>query len=136
MTNKNSPSARFDELSQGKDKANFLELVKDFFTKLPKKGDLIKGKVISVGSGAIRLDINGVAVGVVRGQELFGESRAFADLEIGDEVEATVLEEENENGEMELSFRVAGNKMVWSRVEQFLKDGLTIPAKVVDANKG
>ncbi len=123
-----------EEISESK--KNFLELVKDFFAKLPKEGDLVKGKVISITNGAIRLDINGIMVGIVRGEELFSESRAFADLKIGEEVEATVLEEENEHGEMELSFRVAGHKLVWDRLAQYMKDGITISAKVTEANKG
>lgn len=134
MTTKNSSAKIQNE--ETADSKNFLELVKDFFTKLPKEGDLVKGKVISVDNGAIRLDIGGVVVGVVRGRELFGESRAFSDLKVGDEVEATVMEVENENGEMELSFRVAGNKMIWGRLEQYMKDGITVSAKVTDANKG
>jgi len=117
-------------------KKSFMELVKDFFAKLPKEGDLVKGKVVSITNGAVRIDIDGVAVGVVRGKELFGESRTYSDLKIGDEVEATVLEQENEMGEMELSFRVAGNKLIWTKMEEYRKDGITMNAKITDANKG
>lgn len=117
-------------------KKSFLELVKDFFSKLPKEGDVVKGKVVSVDNGAIRVDIGGIAVGVVRGQELFNESRAYAGLKVGADVEATVLERENENGEIELSFRAAGNKLVWNKMAEYMKDGITLAAKVIDANKG
>lgn len=117
-------------------KKSFLELVKDFFSRLPKEGDVVKGKIISVDNGAIRVDINGIAVGVVRGQELFSESRSYASLKVGDDVEATVLEQENENGEMELSFRAAGHKLMWNKMEEYMKDGITLAAKVTDANKG
>ncbi len=117
-------------------KKGFLELIKDFFSKLPKEGDLVKGKVISIDNGAIRLDINGVITGVVRGQELFNESSQFGNLKIGDEAEATVLETENENGEMELSFRIAGHKLIWNKMMDYMKDGITVVAKVIEANKG
>lgn len=114
----------------------FAELLKSFFSTLPKVGDLVKGKVVAVDAGEIRVDINGVITGVVRGQEMFSESREYADLKIGDEVEATVLEQENENGEMELSFRSAGHKLVWQRMKKHMEDGITISAKVVSANRG
>jgi len=123
-------------MTKDKTKDNFTELVKDFFAKLPKEGDLVKGKVISVDSGAVRLDINGVVTGIIRGKELFAESKQFADVKIGDEAEATVVEQENENGEMELSFRIAGHQMVWNRMREWLKDEITVEAKVTDANKG
>lgn len=115
---------------------SFADLLKDFTGKMSKVGDIVKGKVISVEAGAVRLDIGGLTTGVIRGRELFTESREFANIKVGDEMEATVIEQENENGEMELSFRSAGNQRVWDRMIQLMKDGLTISSKVVQANKG
>jgi small subunit ribosomal protein S1 len=117
-------------------KGGFAELLKSFFSTLPKAGDLVKGKVVAVDAGEVRVDINGIITGVVRGQELFSESREYADLKIGDDVEATVVEPENENGETELSFRAAGHRLVWQRMAKNMEDGITIPAKVVSANRG
>ncbi|MBI2436201.1 MAG: S1 RNA-binding domain-containing protein [Candidatus Magasanikbacteria bacterium] len=115
---------------------NFGDLLKDYFANIPKMGDLVSGKVISIDRGEVRVDVNGIIVGVVRGDELFTESNEFTDIKIGDEVEATVVEDENENGEMELSFRVAGNRRVWDRMAKYIKEGTVITAKVVAANKG
>jgi len=117
-------------------KGGFADLLKSFFSTLPKAGDLVKGKVVAVDAGEVRVDIGGVITGVVRGQELFSESSEYADLKIGDEVEATVIEPENENGETELSFRAAGHKLVWQRMAKYMEDGITIPAKVISANRG
>lgn len=124
-----------DQTQAGKT-SRFGELFKKFFTKLPQEGELIQGTVISIDNGAVRLDINGITTGVVRGEELFSESREFSDLHVGDTIEATVIEEENENGEMELSFRVAGKQIVWKKMEDFQKNGLAISAKIIGANKG
>lgn len=114
----------------------FGKLLKEFTAKMPIVGDLVKGKVIAIDNGEVRIDIHGMTTGVVRGRELFTESKEFTDLNIGDEVEATVTETENEYGELELSFRTAGNQRVWERMNTYLKDGLTLPAKVLNANKG
>ena len=54
-------------------KSSFATLLKDFNLQLPKVADLVKGKVISADNSAVRVDISGVAVGVVRGKELFSE---------------------------------------------------------------
>ncbi len=115
---------------------NFEELLKDYFAQIPQVNDLVKGKVISIGRGEVRVDINGIIIGVVRGDELFSESKEFAHIKIGDEVEATVIEDENENGEMELSFRVAGHRLVWERMAKYVKEGTVIKAKIIQANKG
>ncbi len=115
---------------------NFEELLKDYFAQIPQVNDLVKGRVISIGRGEVRVDINGIIIGVVRGEELFSESKEFAHIKIGDEVEATVVEDENENGEMELSFRVAGHRLVWERMAKYVKEGTVIKAKIIQANKG
>jgi small subunit ribosomal protein S1 len=104
--------------------------------EVPKAGDVIKGKVISVDKGEIHIDIEGMTTGVVRGEEMFAESSEYGNLKVGDEVEATVVELENENGEMELSFRIAGFRRAWDNMKKWLKDGLTLKAKVTGANKG
>jgi small subunit ribosomal protein S1 len=115
---------------------NFGELLKQYFQKLPKVGETVNGKVISLDNGAVRIDINGVITGVIRGKELFTESAEFSNIKIGEEVQATVLEAENENGEMELSFRAAGHQRVWDKMGEYMKTGITLKAKVLAANKG
>ncbi len=114
----------------------FADLLQDYFAHIPQVGDLIKGTVISIDKGNVRIDINGMIVGVVRGEELFSESKEFSNIKVGDIAEATVVEDENELGEMELSFRVAGHLLVWNRMAQYAKDNEVITAKVIQANKG
>lgn len=115
---------------------SFEDLLKEYFQKIPKSGDLVKGTVISVDNGAIRIDVCGLTTGVIRGRELFAESQQFDNIKVGDDVEAVVIEEENENGEMELSFRIAGYEQVWEHMRKLQKDGLAIKAKIIQANKG
>ncbi|MFZ5391189.1 MAG: 30S ribosomal protein S1 [Patescibacteria group bacterium] len=103
---------------------------------VPKVGDLVQGEVITLGKREVKLDIPGFTTGVIRGRELFDESGDYSELKIGGQVTATVLELENENGEMELSFRQAGHQKAWNNLEDLKKAGQVIEVKVVDANKG
>ncbi len=120
------------------DKDNdFKNLLKDQqFTQLPKVGDIVKGKIISLAKNEIHLDIDGISSGAIRGRETEDESGEYNDLKIGDEIEATVLESENENGEMELSLRYAGHKKAWSKLKILEETGEMVKVKVTDANKG
>ncbi|MBP7006375.1 S1 RNA-binding domain-containing protein, partial [Patescibacteria group bacterium] len=68
------------------------------YTHYPRVGDVVKGNVIAVGRNEVRCDLNGFDVGLIRGPELDKN----LDLRIGDEVEATVIEPDNEFGEFEL----------------------------------
>ena|SRR3989338_8964313 len=106
------------------------------YLQIPKIGDVIRGSVISASRREVRLDVNGIKTGVIRGRELYAESSEYASLKAGDEVEATVVELENENGEVELSFRFAGQKKAWEEIARLFKSGDVIPVKVLDANKG
>ncbi|MFA5935594.1 MAG: S1 RNA-binding domain-containing protein [Patescibacteria group bacterium] len=104
----------------------------DTYTGFPKKGDVVKGMVIAVGRNEVRVDLGGVAIGLVRGPEL----DPSAHLTMGDEVEATVVDLDNEFGEIELSLRGAGKKKSWDKLKELFTSGLVVPVKVLDANKG
>ncbi|MBM5789642.1 S1 RNA-binding domain-containing protein [Candidatus Parcubacteria bacterium] len=106
------------------------------YLNLPAVGDVITGKVIGAGRREIRLDIDGVRTGVVRGRELFAENKEYASLVPGEEVQATIIDLENENGEMELSFRFAGQKKAWEELRRLFTTGQTVETKILEANKG
>lgn len=118
------------------EKQDFKTLMTTHPMTIPKVGDVVKCKIISIDKGDVHVDIEGMTVGVVRGRELFAEANEYANLKVGNEVEATVLEMENENGEMELSFRIAGYQRAWDSLRKWMQDGMTIKAKVLAANKG
>ena len=104
--------------------------------KIPQIGDVIKGKVITASKSEVKLDIDGVLMGIVRGPEMYNEVPEFTDLKPGDEVEAAVIDEENEKGLLELSFRLVGQEKAWVNLRQALKDKTTVKVKIMDANKG
>ncbi|MBI2415558.1 MAG: S1 RNA-binding domain-containing protein [Candidatus Kerfeldbacteria bacterium] len=103
---------------------------------VPAVGDTIEAMVISSAKNEVHVDINGFMTGVVRGPELFDESGEYSNLKVGDQVTASVLELENETGELELSFRQAGHKKAWEKLNQLLHSTEVVSAVIVDANKG
>jgi len=103
---------------------------------VPRRGETVKGTVLSASKAEVRLDIDGVFIGVVRGRELYEEAVEYAGLKPGDEIEATVIDEENENGEMELSFRYAGQEKAWKGLKDAFENKSVLKVKVVDANRG
>lgn len=112
-------------------------LVADSVNKsFPKVGDVIKGVVVSSGKNEIIIDIPGVTTGIVRGWEVEDESGQMTDLSVGTEVQATVLDLENEKGMMELSFRVAGHRKAWDHLKALKDSGEIVSVKTTEANKG
>lgn len=105
-------------------------------TPIPKVGLIIEGKVFDASKNEVHLDISGFGTGVIRGPELFDESGEYAELKIGDVVQATILELENENGELELSFRQAGHRKAWDELNKIFQEQKIVEAEIIDANKG
>jgi ribosomal protein S1 len=108
---------------------------KQYFN-LPKVADLVTGTVISSNKNEVHVDLGGVATGVVRGRERYDESDEYKNLQPGDTVQATVLELENENGEVELSFQYAGRQKAWQSLKDLEKASNIVSALITDANKG
>lgn len=116
--------------------SEFGKLLEKDDIKIPQVGDIVKGKVVSASKSEVMLDIDGILMGIVRGPELYNEVEEFSSLKPGDEIEAAVIDEENENGELELSFRLVGQEKAWNKLRQAVKDKSTVKVKIVDANKG
>jgi len=114
----------------------FEKLIAEQEMNIPKIGEIVKGIVISAGKSEVKLDIDGVMVGIVRGRELYRESAEYANLKEGDEVEATVIDLENENSELELSFSYAGHQKAWATLVSAFESQEIIKVKIKEANKG
>jgi small subunit ribosomal protein S1 len=131
-TKNNGANMQFDQASD----QEFQKLLDAENAKIPQVGDIIKGTVLSASKAEVKLDIDGIATGVVRGRELYFEAEEYANLKPGDEVEATIVEEENENGDLELSFRSAGQQKAWSALFDAYENRKILKFRVNDANKG
>ena len=100
-----------------------------------KPGDQIKGKIIFLAKNQCLIDIENVGLGVVRGRELYNED-FLSKLKIGEEIEAIVIELDNEIGMLELSFRAIGKDKTWEEIQKAFDDKEIVDAKIRDANRG
>lgn len=104
--------------------------------KIPKTGDVLEGTILSAGKNEVYIDIEGIGLGVVRGRELYDEQVRLDHLKAGDTVLASVLEPENKEGNIEMSFRQAGQERVWQTLSDRMKTREVIKTKILEANKG
>ncbi len=102
----------------------------------PELGTVITGIVISMRKNHVVVDLNGVAVGIITGAETHDSAGTMKELTVGDEVQAVVVENENDHGMVVLSLRKASQANAWDRFEKAYKDGEIIDVKVTEANKG
>ena len=55
-------------------KDDFTKLLEKEEMQIPQVGDIVKGIVIFASKSEVKLDLNGVMVGIVRGRELYKEA--------------------------------------------------------------
>lgn len=123
-------------MNQTNDNSEFAKLLENDQLAIPQVGDTITGKIISASKSEVKLDINGVITGIIRGRELYFDASDYAKLPAGEEIEATVIDTDNENGELELSFRHAGEQKAWVNLQESYSSKTNMKVRVLDANKG
>lgn len=102
----------------------------------PKPGELVEGTVVFRGKNKLLLDIQGVATGIISGRELRDSFNTFKDLQAGDIASALVLEDENDEGLVVMSLRMASQKKAWDKFHALVEGEKTMKFVAQEANKG
>ncbi|MFW5885071.1 MAG: S1 RNA-binding domain-containing protein [Patescibacteria group bacterium] len=113
------------------------ELIQENPPIIPEEGSKVKGEVIEIDNHAVYVDLKQSGTGIIYGKEVkdgFGENRKK--LKSGDEITATVVEVENEDGYVELSVREAIREEAWKDLINKKERQEVFPVKILDANKG
>ncbi|NPV09217.1 MAG: S1 RNA-binding domain-containing protein [Anaerolineae bacterium] len=119
--------------------ATMAELMEEALDELPRfrRGDFVRGTIISKGPDEILIDIGAKSEGVVAGRELERMGQAAVDaLKEGDEVLACVLRPADREGRVLLSLTRAQLEKDWRKVEQLHQAGEPIERTVSGSNKG
>lgn len=103
---------------------------------VPNIGDDMTGTVLEANKNQVLLDLGPFGIGAIRGRELWESLDSYSELNPGDEVTATVLDTENENGDIELSFRQASHEEAWNDLREKMEEGTVFETKVREANRG
>lgn len=101
-----------------------------------KPGELVEGTVVFKGKNKLLIDIRGVSTGIISGRELRDSFNTFKDLQPGDIVGALVLEEENDEGLVVMSLRMASQKKAWDKFHKLVEGEKTMKFTAQEANKG
>lgn len=104
--------------------------------KLPKVGEIVKGKIIGKGRSSIFLDLGALGTGIIYGKEFNKGKKILKELKIEDEVFTKIVGLENEEGYLELSVSQAGEELAWEALRFKKEKGENITVKILGANKG
>lgn len=114
---------------------SMMETHSDLF-HIPTVGEILNGTIMEKTSNAMYVDLNKLGVGVIYGRELFDDLDTFTSAKIGDTVQASVQQLDNEDGYIELSLRSATRERSWGELRRKLTDASVFESEVIDANKG
>ncbi len=104
---------------------------------LPQVGEIRKGMIASIGTNQILVSIGAKSEGVISSRELeqLTEEERTA-LQVGQEVNVYVINPEDSNGNVVLSFKRAQEQLSWGSVEKMITDETVTDSKVIGFNKG
>jgi len=133
------PEAEEEEAEESSEPTTMAELMEEALDDLPRfrRGDFVRGTIISKASDEILIDVGAKSEGIVAGRELerMGPA-AIESLKEGEEVLACVLRPADREGRVLLSLTRAQMEKDWRKVEQLFEAGEPIERTVAGGNKG
>ena len=142
MDENEAPMGPGDEIENNQQETNnesmeSLMQAEDSGLEFPNQGEIRTGVIASVSPSQILVSVGAKSEGVLTGRELDqippAEREAF---EIGQEIHVYVVNPEDQNGNIVLSFTRAQEQMGWERVEKMVETGEEYEGKVEGYNKG
>jgi small subunit ribosomal protein S1 len=103
-----------------------------------KDGDIVEGEVVRIDKDEVLVDIGYKSEGLIPSNEL--TIRKGTDpqevVEIGQHIEALVLQKEDADGRLILSAKRAAFERAWKRIEEAYNDQRTVEGPVIEVVKG
>jgi len=103
-----------------------------------KEGDIVAGTVVRVDPDEVLVDIGYKSEGVIPPHELSVRNNSNPDdvVKVGDEIEALVLQKEDDEGRLVLSKKRAQYERAWGNIEGIMNAGGTVTGQVIEVVKG
>ena len=107
--------------------------IKDF-----DDGDIVEGVVVKVDPEEVLLDIGYKSEGVIPSRELSikHDVDPFEVVQVGDVIEALVLQKEDKEGRLVLSKKRAQYERAWGKIEEIYQNDSTVTGTVIEVVKG
>ncbi|MEK7123470.1 MAG: S1 RNA-binding domain-containing protein, partial [Patescibacteria group bacterium] len=108
----------------------------DSFFQSRKLGDIVSGRLLAKKGNSVYVDLGFGKNGIIYGREYLAAADLIKKIKVGEEVKAKIVDEENEDGYIELSLKEAGAEMKWDEFRKKMEEKSIVSAKILDANTG
>lgn len=99
-------------------------------------GDLVEGTILSASKSRMILDLDGIASGIITGEDLFDSDNTVLTAQPGDRTMAMIIGMESTDGQYRMSLKRAARQGTWERFLKAFEDDEVVEVNIVDANKG
>ena len=121
-----------------------METMKDYERELERsfrtinEGDIISGTVIAVSEEEVTLDLNYYTQGIIKVENLSNDPTfdVFAEVSVGDVIEATVVKLDDGNGSIELSKKEANDVLAWDKLKEMMAQDTIVKVRIKESVKG
>ena len=102
------------------------------------EGSLVSGTVVRVDPDEVLVDIGFKSEGIIPVSELSIRNNVNPNdvVQVGDKIEALVLQVEDQEGRLILSKKRAQYERAWGRIEEIMRQGGTVTGQVIEVVKG
>lgn len=112
---------------------DFEEQINASFHKF-KEGDLVTGTVIAVSDTEVTVDLQSYAEGIIKAED-YSADPTFSihhDVTVGEEVTATVISEDDGNGNLLLSKQAANQIVSWDKLQKLMDEETVLTVKITE----
>ena len=103
----------------------------------PRQGEIRQGIIASISKDQILVSVGTKSEGVITGKELEAiPEEDLKDLEVGKEISVYIINPEDSNGNLVLSYMQAREEENWKKAEELMANKTPFESKVVHYNKG
>lgn len=118
-----------------------METMKDFEKEIEasfrqiKEGDILTGTVIHVNEEEVTLDLKYYTQGIIRVENLSNEPNfsVMEEIHPGDEIEATVINMDDGNGNIELSKKEANDMLAWDKLKEMKANDTVVSVRIKES---
>jgi small subunit ribosomal protein S1 len=108
----------------------------DYQVTVPKKGTSVTGVITAKTRKMMLIDIGAKTEGIVADKEFEMASEYIDELEVGQSIDALVVSEENNQGQVLLSLKKAAADARWDYFQEAYDNDRVLEAKGLEVNKG
>ena len=139
QNNNNLDQGETKKEDQNDNQSNMASLLEEggLGIELPKTGEIKQGTIASISPGQILVSIGAKSEGIINGNEFENiPAEDFAAMQVGQDILVYVVNPEDQNGNLVLSYVRALEESTWQEAEKYLANKETYKGQVVGYNKG